>query len=208
VNVREGAEIVVVREFVGRLQTRPFKLGLLHARLNRTDNARRDAILQTEHIVQRAVELVGPDVRAARCVDQLAADADAIAGLTHRALEDVADAKLPAYFADVDHAAFVREGRVARDDKEPSDAAQRRYDVFCNPVGKILLLGFSTPVDERQHGDRGPIGKCKRGARGSHSAMQAYSIGSHRSTDIFELPLADVLVAKINPPIDLFVDFA
>src|ERR1700758_532968 len=50
-------------------------------------------ILQIEHIFERAVEAVGPEMRAGFGLDQLPNDADAVAGLADRAFEQVAHAE-------------------------------------------------------------------------------------------------------------------
>ena len=61
--------------------------------LDRAGDAGRDLVLQIEDIVERAVEAVGPEMTAAARVNQLPGDAYPVAGLPHRAFEDVADAQ-------------------------------------------------------------------------------------------------------------------
>src|SRR5262245_52867359 len=58
-------------------------------------------ILNGEDILQLAVVTLGPAVRAGNGIDELGADADAIAGATDAAFEDIAHAELAADLPDV-----------------------------------------------------------------------------------------------------------
>jgi hypothetical protein len=53
---------------------------------------------------------------AALRVDQLTGDAHAIAGLAHRAFEDVVDPELAADLLHINRLALVGEARITRDD--------------------------------------------------------------------------------------------
>ena len=68
--LRQCAQIEVVRgEVRGRLTAGALDLGLAQLWFDRASDAGRDLILQFENVVERAVEAVGPDVRARRRVD-------------------------------------------------------------------------------------------------------------------------------------------
>ena len=54
--------------------------GRAQFRLERADDGLGDLVLEGEQILQLTVVALGPEVGARRCVDQLGADADALAG--------------------------------------------------------------------------------------------------------------------------------
>jgi hypothetical protein len=60
----------------------------------------------------------------------------------------------------VDRLAFVGEGRIARDHKQPADAAQRGGDLLDHTVGEVFLFGVTAHVGERKHRDRRFVGQC------------------------------------------------
>ena len=135
----------------------------MQARRERADHAFGDAILQLEHILQRAVEFVRPEMGARRGIDQLAGDADAVAGLAHAAFEHVAHAQFARDLLDIDRLALVDEARIARDHEQFLEARQRSDDVFDHAVGEIFLFGIAAHVVERQHRDRRPVRQRERG---------------------------------------------
>jgi hypothetical protein len=85
-NVRHPAqEVVVGVEALGRLARGPLDLGLLELRRDRADHARRHLILQIENVLDAAVEMVGPQMRAGRNIDELRGDAHPLRQLAHAA---------------------------------------------------------------------------------------------------------------------------
>jgi hypothetical protein len=93
-------------------------------RLEGAGDVRRDPVLQLEHFIELAVEVIGPKMGTALGVDQLTSDAEARAGLAHTTLEDVAHAELAADLTDIDRASLIGEGRAPSDDKQLADAGQ------------------------------------------------------------------------------------
>jgi hypothetical protein len=79
---------------VGRLVQRAEALLRVDVRLDRSHHALCDVILDCEEVAQLAVVSLGPDVLSRLRVDELRGHADAPAGGTHAAFEDVADAEL------------------------------------------------------------------------------------------------------------------
>ena len=68
--MRQGAEVEVIGvEAVGPLAARPLDLGVSQRRLDRADDALGQSILQIENVLDRALELVGPDVGRRRYID-------------------------------------------------------------------------------------------------------------------------------------------
>ena len=61
-----------------------------------------DLVLQLEHVFERAVEAVGPEMRAGFGIDQLPGDAHPVAALAHRTFEHIAHAKLAADLLHID----------------------------------------------------------------------------------------------------------
>ena len=118
-----------------------------------------DLILQVENVVQRAVEPVGPEMRAGLRFDQLRGDAQAIARLAHAAFQHIAHAEFAPDLPDVDGPALVDEARIARDHEQPFDPRQAGDDVLDHAVGEIFLLRIAAHVLERQHRDRGLVGQ-------------------------------------------------
>src|SRR5215471_2252260 len=112
---------IVGSEIVGGAGERPFGLGNLKRRLDDCGDAGRDLILKVEYIFQRAVEPIGPEMRADFRLDQLPSDAHSVAGFPHTALEHVAHAEFERDLLYIDRLAFIGEGRIASDDKEPRD---------------------------------------------------------------------------------------
>jgi len=118
---RIGAQVEVVGGQIGcRSAARASGFSCLQGWLDDTRDAGGDLVLQVEHVFERAVEAVGPEMRAASGVDQLRRDAHTPARLADRAFENVADTQLPPDLLHVDRLAFVRKTRIAGDDKEPS----------------------------------------------------------------------------------------
>ena len=66
-----------MRSVVGRAADRRY-LGGLQRRLDHPPDTESDLVLQIEHIFQRAVETIGPQMRAGLGVDQLPGDADPV----------------------------------------------------------------------------------------------------------------------------------
>src|SRR5437764_1080623 len=83
---------------------RALDLRLAQRRHQRPDDALGDAILELEHVLDRAVEVVGPEMTARRDIDQLAGDAHPGPCLADAALEHVAHAELAPDLLDVDRA--------------------------------------------------------------------------------------------------------
>src|SRR6185437_17168802 len=98
-------------------------------RLDDAGDARRHLVLKVEHVFDLALEAVGPEMRAGARIDELPGDAQAAAGLAHRAFEDIVDGELAPDLLHVDRLSLVGEARIARENEEPSDARQRGDDL-------------------------------------------------------------------------------
>src|SRR5690606_11426216 len=107
-DVRHATQIVVVGvEAAGRLALGALDLGALELRGDGADDAGGHLVLQLEDVAERALIAFGPDVRAARSVDQLAGDAHAARRLAHAAFQQIARAELAASLLHVDSPALV-----------------------------------------------------------------------------------------------------
>src|SRR5438552_7186611 len=93
-------------------------------------------------------------MRAGFGIDQLRGDAHPVAALAHAAFEHIAHAEFAADLLHIDRLALVGEARIAGDDEEPADAAERGDDLLDHAVGEILLLRVAARILERQDGDR------------------------------------------------------
>ena len=85
---------VVGSQVIGWEAGRPRGLGGLQCRLNHPGNADRYLVLKLEHIFERAVKAIGPEMGPGSGVDQLCGDPNSIAALSNAAFEDIADAKI------------------------------------------------------------------------------------------------------------------
>src|SRR5262249_45359553 len=156
--------------------------------------------LEVEDIFERAVEAVGPEMRTGCRVDQLPSDAHPLASLAHRAFEHVADAELTPDLLHIDRLALVGKGRIAGDDKEPTDARERGDDLLDHAVREIFLLRVATHIGERQDRDRRLVGQSRAGDGLWHRRLQRrnYSVSSDGSRDVLEHLLADVFKGEIE----------
>ena len=134
------------------------------ARLDRADDAAGDLILDCKDVAEFAVVLLGPMMSAGHRVDQLGADAQPLAGPAHAAFEHIANAELACDLPDIDGAALVDKGRVARDDEQPPDAGQAGDQVLGYAVGEIVLIGIAAHVVKRQHRNGRTIRQRQRAA--------------------------------------------
>ena len=92
---RIGPQIGIIgAEIACRPASRARGFGRLQRRLDDASNADRDLLLQFEYVFERAVEAVGPQVRAGFRLDQLRGDAHPPTALPDRAFENVAHAQL------------------------------------------------------------------------------------------------------------------
>ena len=147
-------------EFIGlRARGHPllqrFLLGWREFEFQRGNDRLADLVLNGEDVVERPVEPIGPDLRIARCFDQLCGQPHPIARTAHAAFEDVRDIEVARQRRCRNGAALVGEGGVARDDRERRDPAQIGDDVLGDAVGEILLFLVAAHVDEWQDQDCG-----------------------------------------------------
>lgn len=72
-------------------------------------------VLQIENILKRAVEMLGPEMRAALRFDRLSGNPHPVSALPDRAFEHVAHAEFAPDLFHIDDLAFVGEARIAGD---------------------------------------------------------------------------------------------
>jgi hypothetical protein len=89
---RRAQHQVVGVETLGPFARDARHLGLPQARLDRSDDAQRDLVLQGKDIIDRAVVTLSPQMRPVRRVEKLSGNANAIAISAYTALEDIAHA--------------------------------------------------------------------------------------------------------------------
>src|SRR6516165_6297197 len=100
---------VVSGEVAGRPLRRPMDFRIEQRRLDYACNSDRHLVLQFEYILQRAVKMVSPQMRAGTRVNQLAGNADPLRRLAYAPLENVAHAKVTADLFHVDGFALISE---------------------------------------------------------------------------------------------------
>jgi len=139
----------------------------LQCRLDHPGDADRDLILKVEDVLQRAVKAVGPQMRAAQCIDQLRGNSHPASRFAHRAFEHIADAEFAADLFHIDRLTLVRKARIAGDHEEPADAGERGDDLLDHAVGEVLLLRVAAHIGKGQHRDRWLVGERQSGWPGS-----------------------------------------
>src|SRR5262245_41361627 len=108
--VRQGTQVKVVRiEAVRPLAPRTIDLGTADGRLDRSDDLRRQLVLQIEDVRDRAIKLASPDMACRLTVHELSVDADLIGGSPDTAFQKVADTQFPRHAAHIPRLAPVRE---------------------------------------------------------------------------------------------------
>src|SRR5438094_6837075 len=103
-------------------------LGYLQRRFDHAGNAASHFVLEVEDVLERAVEPIGPEMRAGFGIDQLPCDPHPVAGLAHRAFEHVAYAKFARDTLHLDRLPLVGEARIARDYEKPANTGERGDD--------------------------------------------------------------------------------
>src|SRR5262249_57920033 len=93
-------------------------VGHLHSAYECADDPLYDLVLDDEDLFLQAVKSVTPDLMAARRIDQLHRDADAIAHAAHAALDYEANVEFARHVGDVYVGAAVLKRRQPRPDFE------------------------------------------------------------------------------------------
>src|SRR6266852_5654991 len=83
------------------------------ANFERGDDVLRYLVLKFEHVVEVALETVGPHMAAVQAVDQLCRQSHSIAGLAHTPFQHIPDAERSADFAYVPNLSFEHKTRIA-----------------------------------------------------------------------------------------------
>ena len=148
-------------------------------------------------------------MRAALRVNQLRSDGDATGRLAHRAFEHVADSELAPDLLNVDGLAPVAETRIAGDDEEPADAAERGDDLLDHAVGEIFLLRVAAHIGEGQHRGRRLVGKrqcCRSRRQGALGGEVTNPIDAQWAGDVLDLLPAQILEEEGQPVARVLVD--
>ena len=124
----------------GRGARRPPLFGDEQLRLERADHLRGDAVEQREQALELEVEAPGPDVPAAGRLDELDVHAHPLVLAVDAALDEIVGAELGADPAQVGRALAQSEDAVARDHREPAEAAEAGDDLLDDPVGDQVVL--------------------------------------------------------------------
>src|SRR5438477_11892491 len=125
------AQIEIVRsEVMRRTGSRTADFSGLQRRLDHAGDVDRHLILKIENVFQGAVETIGPEMGAGLGLDQLRGDARPVPTLAHRALQHIADTELASHLLHPDRSSLVSGARIAGDDEQPADAAERGDDLL------------------------------------------------------------------------------
>ena len=156
--------------------------------LERVHDRSRHALLDVEHVVQRAPVLVGPELDVVRRVHQPRRDPQAVRRAPHAALEHVPAAEVSADGREAARIALETHRRGSRDHAQRPDPRQIGDDLVGQSVAEVLGVGIRAQVRERQHDDRLRVGRRVRGCdepgvrerpeRVSHLAEITQAIGN------------------------------
>src|SRR6202035_783041 len=116
--------------------------------LEGSDDLLCEFVLHGKDIRKIAIKALGPDVRAARGIDELTSNAHSVARLADAAFQHVAHAEFAADLLHVDWLAFVGKARIAGDNMQFRQLRKVGDDVLTDAVGKVLLLRVSAHVVE------------------------------------------------------------
>src|SRR5579863_1512646 len=84
--------------------------GLAQLDLKRGYDLACEFVLHGENIREITIEAVGPDMRTALCIDELAGNADPVPRLAHAAFQHVTNAEFAANTLHVDRLALISKG--------------------------------------------------------------------------------------------------
>ena len=148
-----GERVALQHALVGiearrRLAARALDVRDLHAADERAHDRLHDLVLHVEDLGLRPVEPLAPDVAAGLGVDQLHADADAIADAAHRALDDEAHVQFARDLRGVDGGPAIPERGRARSHGQQPPARELGDDVRGDAVAEVLLLRVAAQVGE------------------------------------------------------------
>ncbi len=103
--------------------------------------------------MERALEVLGPEVSARPGVHELHRDAQLAAHVAHAALHDVPRAELLSGGAHVHRIAAIAGGRAAGDHPEIGEAREAGHDVIGHSLGEVGELGTGAAMLKGKHGD-------------------------------------------------------
>ncbi len=109
--------------------------------------------LEIEQVFEVGVVSLAPDLGAARGLDQLHGNTDAIAGLADAALDQVVDVQFRGDFTGALDLLFEGEARIARLDLQVRKQGQVEDDAVGDAVAEVFLFRVARQVVERQHRD-------------------------------------------------------
>src|SRR5882724_8054741 len=120
---RQPSQVIVVRiQIFGWFAPGPPDLLPLQFWGDCTNDAGSHMVLKIEHILERTLKTVRPEMCSGFGIDKLTGDTNPVSGLAHAAFQHVAHPELAADLLHIDGAAFVGETRIARDYKQPVKA--------------------------------------------------------------------------------------
>src|SRR5262249_48749658 len=124
----------------GRLAIRPLNLRLHQFRRDCTYNAPGHLILQLENVFEPTAEAISPQVRSGDSVDKLPSDSHPVRSLADAAFKHVPHSQFAAGRLHVYRPTFVREARIAPDNKQVVEPRKGGDDLSRHAISKILLL--------------------------------------------------------------------
>src|SRR5437764_7264860 len=110
-------------EILRWLRLGPLVLGATELGLDLPGDPQGDLILDSEDIVQLAVEALRPDVVATEAVEELSRNSDVPFGFAHASFHDIAHTERRGDLTQIRRRLLVSLCRVARDHEELTDAA-------------------------------------------------------------------------------------
>src|SRR4051812_1582045 len=105
-----------------------------------------DFILNRKNVVELAIEPIRPDMVPVACVNELHADADAVACFTYAALQERLDSEPCADVARVHVRSSKCKARCPRRYMQARDLCQCIEDLFSDAISEVFLISVPAEV--------------------------------------------------------------
>jgi hypothetical protein len=146
-------EIQIVRtHVVGLVLAHLLRLGRCERHLQRARDGRGDLRLHREHVLERTIEALAPELEAVGA-HQAYGDAYAGSGAAHAAFEHGADAEVRGDARRIDLGAAEARHRVARGDSQAAHFRQVGQQILGDALAKVVAVGLGREVLEVEHGE-------------------------------------------------------
>src|SRR5262249_2994666 len=108
----------------------------------------RGLLLNGEDVFQVTIEIIRPELKTGRTINQLSGDPHAIGSFAHAAFEQVANAELAPNLLDVLLSSFEARDRGARSYLKTVNVRELGNNFFGDAIDEVLILRIGTEILE------------------------------------------------------------